>query len=61
MVVGHRQPQLLLKLGEFLGEGVGASGETTVDLALSQVVTLYKTGIDCVADGREGQSRFNGI
>ena len=66
VIIGDRQPELLLKPANVFRKAIRFSCQTTVTLSLCQVVSLNKAGVDCFSDRRTEQLRcdflwFSGI
>jgi ABC-type Fe2+-enterobactin transport system substrate-binding protein len=52
MIIDQRHPQLLLKLHEVLGEGIRATGQASVTLALREVIAFDKARVHRLTDWR---------
>jgi hypothetical protein len=51
MRVGHRQPQLLLKPGQLFRKAIGTAGQASVVLALGQIISFDKAGVNGLTNG----------
>ena len=55
MIIGGRQPELLLEPRNVFGKAIRFACQMAITLTLGQVITLDKTGIDRLAYRRYGQ------
>ena len=60
MIIGQRHPQLLLKPQEVLGEGLRATGQAPVTLALREIIAFDKARVHRLTDWRSRQVRRHG-
>src|SRR5438132_8686840 len=61
MIIGQRHPQLLLKPHEVLGEGMRATGQASVTLALREVIAFDKARVHRLTDWRGRQACCHGV